>query len=91
MSDTGIPFSESDTIDQIKRIAAESDLADVDWPDRGVAPAGYIKGMALVYVRVFCKLKNGDAAAIEMAKAQAADPARDALTWYGKNICRGRE
>jgi len=69
-------------IDQIARIAAASKIARFSWRDRGVAPAGYIKGMALVYARVCCKLKAGDAAAVDIAKAKTTDNAHDALAWY---------
>jgi hypothetical protein len=40
--------------------------------------------MALVYARVYCKLKAGDAAALEMAKANTGDSAKDALAWYAQ-------
>jgi hypothetical protein len=69
-------------IDQIIRTAAESKVARHFWNQRGVAPGGYIKGMALVYARVYCNLKAGDPAAIEMAKANSGDASRDALDWY---------
>lgn len=78
------PVPGSGPIDQITRIAAASDIARFSWKDRGVAPAGYIKGMALVYARAFCKLKAGDAAATEMARAKTADAAHDALAWYSE-------
>jgi hypothetical protein len=70
------------TLDQIVQMAARSAIARFHWKQRGVAPAGYIKGMALVYARVYCKLKVGDAAASEMAKANTGDDAHDALAWY---------
>jgi hypothetical protein len=76
------PRATAEPIDQITRIAAASDVARFSWKNRGVAPAGYIKGMALVYARMHCKLKAGDAAAVEMAKAKTADVDRDALAWY---------
>lgn len=69
-------------IEQIIQIAAGSDLAHFSFKDRGVAPAGYIKGMAVVYARVFCKLKAGDGAAIEMAKAKTQNENKDALAFY---------
>jgi hypothetical protein len=71
-------------IDQIIQIAASSSIARHRWDDRGVAPIGYIKGMAVVYARVYCKLKAGDAAATEMAKAKTTDNRRDALAWYSE-------
>ena len=69
-------------LDQLTRVAGGSDLARVDFNDRGRAPAGYVKGMALAYGRVYCKLKAGDAAALDMAQKNTGDPARDALSWY---------
>lgn len=38
--------------------------------------------MALVFARVLCKLKAGDAAVVEMAKANTGDNGRDVLAWY---------
>jgi hypothetical protein len=69
-------------IDQITQIAGASNIASFSWKDRGVAPPGYIKGMALVYARTYCKLKAGDAAAVEMAKANTGDADHDAIAWY---------
>jgi hypothetical protein len=73
-------------IDQIILFAANSEIARFHWNDRGVAPAGYVKGMAVVYARVHCKLKAGDAAALEMAKANTGDGAKDALAWYSQQF-----
>jgi hypothetical protein len=70
------------TVDRILDIAARSAIARFRWPSRGVAPAGYIKGMAVVYARVYCKLRAGDPFAVEMAKAKAQSTSRDALSWY---------
>ena len=76
------PVPASGPIDRVTQIAAQSTIAGFDWKDRGLAPIGYIKGMALVYARLCCKLKAGDAAAVEMAKAKSADGEHDALAWY---------
>lgn len=73
-------------INQIIQIAAGSSIAHFNWKDRGVASAGYIKGMALVYARAYCKLKAGDAAATEMAKANTNDRTKDALAWYSEKF-----
>jgi hypothetical protein len=67
---------------EILQIAADSDIARYDWRNRGRAPRGYIKGMALVFARAYCKLKAGDSFAIEMAKAESGDASHDALTHY---------
>jgi hypothetical protein len=71
------------TLDRIMQIAAKSPIIRYPWKDRGAAPAGYLKGMALVYARIYCKLQQGDAAAIEMAKANTGDADTDVLAWYG--------
>jgi hypothetical protein len=73
-------------IDRIIQIASGSNIAHYEWKDRGVAPAGYIKGMAVVFARVYCKLRAGDAAATEMAKATTNDGTRDALAWYSERF-----
>jgi hypothetical protein len=72
-------FAVATILDPILQIAARSAIARHRWADRGAAPIGYIKGMALVYARVLGKLAAGDAAAIEMAKADTGDGSRDAL------------
>lgn len=79
------PFSDT-AIAQITRIAADSKIAHFRWKDRGVAPAGYIKGIAVVYARVYCNLNGGDAAASEMAKAVTDDDTTDALAWYSQQF-----
>ena len=73
------------TVDAITKIAAQSAMGSVSWGGRSVAPLGYIKGMALVYARVFQKLKVADAAAIEMANASTANPS-DALGHYASQF-----
>jgi hypothetical protein len=62
-------------------IASESEIAGYSWEDQGVAPDGYTQGMALAYAQVYRKLKAGDSAAEEMAKAKTNDD-KDALFWY---------
>src|SRR5262249_52151217 len=42
--------------------------------------------MALVYARVYVKLKTGNAAALDMAKADTGDADVDALAWYASNF-----
>jgi hypothetical protein len=76
-------------LDPIMQIAANSPIAKYSWlPNRGVAPSGYIKGMALVYARVYCKFKAGDAAAVEMAKPDSNNPTSDVLSWYAPQFAR---
>lgn len=73
----------------IIQLAANSNLARSTWSvgrGREVAPIGYIKGMALVYATVFCKLKNGGAAATDMAKANTGDAGTDALAHLAREF-----
>jgi hypothetical protein len=69
-------------LDQITQMASKSRLARFAWRGRGRAPAGYIKGMALVYGRVYCKFKAGDTAVLDMARRDKGDQTHDALAWY---------
>ena len=75
-------------VDAITKIAARSAMAWVSWPMAGgrVAPLGYSKGMAVVFARVYRKLKVDDAAAIEMAKADGRNADRDALAHYASEF-----
>lgn len=77
-----------DARQSITDLAANSAAARYRWPGRGVAPRGYLKGMALTYARAYCKLKGGDAAAAEMAKAVTSDASRDALAHYAEEFRR---
>jgi len=70
------------SIEQIAQMAGASAIARFSWKDRSKAPAGYIKGMALAYGRVYCKFKSGDPAALDMAQKNTGDQVRDALAWY---------
>jgi hypothetical protein len=71
-------------LDQILDIAERSPVASFRWRDRGVAPRGYVKGMSVVYARLYCKMKAGDPGVIEMARADMSNRERDALTWYAE-------
>lgn len=77
-----LPGDPPGPVDQIIQIASSSAIATYRWSDRGIAPRGYIKGMALVFARVYCKLLAGDACAVEMAKANTGNSSRDALAHY---------
>src|SRR5262249_14493357 len=49
---------------------------------RGIAPAGYIKGMAVTFALVCQKWRAGDSAALAMAAPNSGDDDGDALSWY---------
>ena len=73
-------------VDDITRLAAGSALARVSWGGRGKAPAGYIKGMALMFAVALRKLAQGDPAAVEMSRAASSDSHRDALAHYASRF-----
>ena len=64
------------------QLAAGSEIARYDWAQRGRAPLGYVKGMAVMYARMTCKLRAGAPVAIEAAKAHGNNANTDALTHY---------
>ena len=66
----------------IAEIAAKSEIAGYEWKDRGQAPIGYTKGMALTFARAYCRLNRGGRYAQIMAQADTGNAARDALTHY---------
>jgi hypothetical protein len=67
-------------------LAQASEIARFHWADRGVAPRGYIKGMALVYARVYCQWQAGEASALDMARAAGANGTTDALAHYAEQF-----
>jgi peptidoglycan hydrolase-like protein with peptidoglycan-binding domain len=76
------PLSER-TIREICETALSSEIAGYYWEERGIAPAGYIKGMAFSYATMLRKLSANDPVAIITAQADTHDTEHDALSWYG--------
>jgi N-acetylmuramoyl-L-alanine amidase len=71
-----------EAVGRICNLAASSDAAFYKWKNRGRAPLGYVKGMAVMFGLVYAKLRAADPAATAMAAADVnANPA-DALWWY---------
>jgi hypothetical protein len=70
---------------QIVQIATASPVMGFNWPQRGHAPAGYIKGMALTFARVYCKLLASDAGAKEIAQP-IRDDNDDVLVHYAERF-----
>lgn len=76
------PPIEDSSINGILDIVAKSPIRKHNWQNRGVATLGYYQGMALMFARLYCRLKKGDKIAKEMAKAAGTDAKKDALTAY---------
>src|SRR4029077_7078670 len=65
----------------VAEIASESELVEYNWPDRGIAPPGYIIGMAQTFaLAVEMYLAESDAAYL-MSAAETGDDDTDALAW----------
>jgi N-acetylmuramoyl-L-alanine amidase len=75
------PFG-SQMLSSICEMAMESSVAEYNWQDRGVAPPGYIMGMAVAWAQIVQRFYAGDSAVHEMATADTDDPDNDALSWY---------
>lgn len=75
-------LTQADAIGKIATLAAASDIAGYEWANRGKAPPGYIKGMAVSYAKVYFNLRANEPNAIEMAKAVTPDSNKDALKHY---------
>lgn len=69
-------------IERICTEALESEIADYSWDDRGVAPRGYITGMAVTFAQSYARLLNDDPIAHEMARADSGNESEDVLAWY---------
>jgi len=75
-------LKQADAIARICDLASNSTIASYSWKNRGKAPAGYIKGMAVSYAKVYYDFGAGNANAVEMAKAETSDASKDALKHY---------
>jgi len=67
---------------RILKIAADSECAKHDWKDRGRAPIGYIKGMALVYAKCYSESKGEAESAVTVMKQPLLPESKDGLAWY---------
>ena len=76
----------ADTISAIASLASSSPIARYHWRERGTAPVGYIKGMAVTFALVCQKWKAGDSAVHLMAAADTGSDNVDALSWYNSNF-----
>lgn len=73
------------TEQRILEIAANSSCARHNWKKRGVAPVGYIKGMALMYAKSFCDSRGPAGPAVTIMK-QPLEGAEDALVRYKDDL-----
>ncbi len=69
--------------DQIYAIVDKSKVAKISWKDRGLAPPGYVKGMAIGFATVIRKYLLRHSVTYDMSLANTLDADHDVLTWYG--------
>lgn len=77
-----VPTDTPSPVDEIVRVAATSAIATYSWLDRGRAPLGYLKGMALCFGRLYYKLQDRHPVAVELSKANTGLTATDVLAHY---------
>src|SRR5215471_1547819 len=68
-----------------------SDVPDINWPDRGYAPDGYVNGYAICYGMMFrnwlmCGGRPDSIIAKIAARSKINDNSGDALWWYNSNF-----
>ena len=88
------PTITDSAIDRIFQYLADSGLVEHRWNDRGKAPTGYLKGMALTYARVYCKytapenesLRDRFAANMAKGIAPGANVVTDAIARYADRL-----
>lgn len=81
---TVVPPTPAVSKDKVLAVVAASECKSVYWKDRGRAPAGFIKGMALLYAKHYCT-PNETTKHFNHAKV---DSIQDVLNIYGKNTMR---
>lgn len=84
------PMPTGPYVDQITELAANSTCTRYSWKNRGRAPAGYVKGMALSFARSLCRVntyvQTPSPLGLIMSKADSKNSAKDALTHYQNNF-----
>jgi len=73
-------------VDHIKLLAENSSCANYSWKNRGIAPIGYIKGVALSYARSLCRLKTSSPLSSVMSASNSSNSAKDAISLYQSNF-----
>lgn len=76
--------STSGSVAALESIASSSACASRSFRNRGRAPAGYIKGVALTYARAVCNPTRSDV--VVASRAETGDDGSDALSWYHSNF-----
>src|SRR5215471_8638191 len=76
------PMLPSDVQAEVERIAINSPIASYSWKNRGRAPSGYTKGVALAFANTYRQWRVGYSPAINMARANTHNSGKDVFSWY---------
>lgn len=76
------PPLDKETLKVIHGLVRRSPLHRYVWEDRGVAPMGYLAGMATAFAVAYGRLITEDPLIAQAAKADTHDEDVDALSWY---------
>jgi putative peptidoglycan binding protein len=80
------PCLDNETVHAICTVARNSPISIYSWRDRGVAPSGYINGMAVAFATDYLRWINEDPIMDFMAHANTGDDDKDALSWYNSDF-----
>ncbi len=75
------PAAAQAALEAIGALAGASECSDYSWKNRGQAPIGYVKGLALVFARAVCHPTRSDVLVVSEAATDDSDT--DALAHYG--------
>lgn len=81
-----LPSLDQSVVDAICELADTSSIADYQWRDRGKAPVGYTRGMAMAWATMYRKWIAGDTTAVQCAIADRDADGTDALSWYSEQF-----
>jgi hypothetical protein len=70
--------------DEILKVADKSECGNIFWIDRGFAPRGFIKGMALTYARSVCRLQYNTAIGRALSRKNSHVPETDVFAYLQK-------
>jgi hypothetical protein len=73
-------------VSAICKIADDSAIAGYSWHDRGSAPPGYTRGIAVAFAQSLLRWHSGHAAVVNMARRNTGDDDIDALSWYNSDF-----
>jgi hypothetical protein len=85
---TGMSVNGQNVIDSVIQTVTKSNIYKYHWKQRGIAPAGYMKGMGLSFAECLLQYRSGSEFEVEMAKANTGNDHKDALSWYNSNFRR---